>query len=218
MGPDLRSRIEAVASSSGAPLEDSVCAQLVTWLDLLVTWNAKLDLTAARSHDELVDLMLADAFALSSRIPKMQRVIDVGTGAGAPGLPLALLRPDLPVTLIEPLAKRTSFLRTFLAKVQRTDVVLRRAKGEDARADAKLTPWDVALSRATLAPPAWLALGMDLVGPRGSVWVLLAQGEAPMVAGTRVIEDFTYAWPLTTQTRRALRYQREVLAPSPTAE
>jgi 16S rRNA (guanine527-N7)-methyltransferase len=214
MGPDLRSRVEAVAASvtgvgaGGVVLEDSVTTQLVTWLDLLLTWNKKLDLTAARSHDELADLMLADAFALSSRIPEKQRVVDVGTGAGAPGLPLALLRPDLSVTLIEPLAKRTSFIRTFLGTVHRTDIVLRRAKGEDALEEAKTTPWDHALSRATLAPPAWLALGMDLVGPHGSVWVLLAQGDAPTLPATRLAEDFTYAWPLTSQTRRALRYEK----------
>jgi 16S rRNA (guanine527-N7)-methyltransferase len=208
MGPDLLSRVESVATSLGVTLEGSVSAQLVTWLELLGTWNAKLDLTAARSHDELGDLMLADAFALSLRIPEKRRVVDVGTGAGAPGLPLALLRPDLSVTLIEPLAKRTSFLRTLLGTVHRTDIVLRRAKGEDARAEAKATPWDIALSRATLAPPVWLSLGMDLVGPRGSVWVLVAQGDPPSLEGTRLAEDFTYAWPLTTQTRRALRYER----------
>ncbi len=202
------SGVGGVGGAGGVTLEASVTTQLVTWLDLLLTWNKKLDLTAARSHDELADLMLADAFALSAHIPENQRVVDVGTGAGAPGLPLALLRPDLSVTLIEPLAKRTSFIRTFLGTVHRSDIVLHRAKGEDARVEAKTNPWDHALSRATLTPPAWLALGMDLVGPQGSVWVLLAQGDAPSLEATRVAEDFTYAWPLTAQTRRALRYER----------
>ena len=76
------------------------------WLDLLAEWNARMDLTAARTEDERIDLMLADALALAPRIAEGARVVDVGTGAGAPGLALALLRPDLETTLVEPLTKR----------------------------------------------------------------------------------------------------------------
>src|SRR5437870_4377425 len=89
---------------------DAILA-LRRWLDLLVTWNARIDLTAARSEAELVDLMVADAVVLAARVPSQARVVDVGSGAGGPGLALAVLRSDLAVTLVEPLAKRVSFLR-----------------------------------------------------------------------------------------------------------
>src|SRR5207244_4408464 len=107
---------------------------------------------AARGGDELVDLMLADALVLATRLAPGARVVDVGTGAGAPGLAIALARPDLVVTLCEPLAKRVSFLRTVLGTVGRTDVTLVAKRGEELAADA----WDVAMARATLAPPSWL--------------------------------------------------------------
>ncbi len=140
---------------------------IASWLALVRSWNARIDLTAARSDDELVDLMVADAAELAPRLPRLAggaRVVDVGTGAGAPGLALAALRPDLRVTLVEPLQKRVAFLRTVVGSVfpasARPEVV--RGRGEDLVGKA---PFAVAVSRATLAPPAWLALA-----PAGDVW------------------------------------------------
>ncbi len=147
-----------------------------TWLDRLQEWNARIDLTAARSDEELVDLMLADALVLSARIPAGARLVDVGTGAGAPGLALAILRDDLCVTLVEPVGKRVSFLRTVLGAVGRADVVVERRRGEVL---AGSRSWDIATSRATLAPATWLELGTKLVAPGGRVWVLLASGAPP---------------------------------------
>jgi 16S rRNA G527 N7-methylase RsmG len=71
------------------------------WRDLLREWNQRMDLTAARGDDELFDLMLADALALAPRVAVNRRVVDVGCGAGAPGLALALLRPDLAVRTLK---------------------------------------------------------------------------------------------------------------------
>jgi 16S rRNA (guanine527-N7)-methyltransferase len=183
-------------------LADDVVRALATWLDVLVTWNARMDLTAARSEDELVDLMIVDAVVMATRVPHEARVVDVGSGAGAPGLALALLRPDLAVTLVEPLTKRISFLRTALAATGRHDVELVRSKGEDCVGRC----WDVAVARATLAPPAWLPLGAQLVASGGSVWVLLAKEPAPNAANAVVVENVTYAWPRGGAQRRAVRY------------
>jgi 16S rRNA (guanine527-N7)-methyltransferase len=175
-----------------------------TWLDLLREWNQRMDLTAARGDDELFDLMLADALALAPRVPQKARVVDVGCGAGAPGLALALVRPDLAVTLVEPLTKRVAFLRTVLGTVGRTDILLVKEKGE-ATASRSPDCWDIAISRATLAPAQWIPLGLQLAP---IAWALLAREEAPIVPTARPTEDFTYGWPLTHATRRAVAYER----------
>lgn len=198
---------EARLATLGVP--SAAVPGLLTWLDLLRQWNARIDLTAARNDDELIDLMVADAAVLARRepsllLPKGAQVVDVGTGAGAPGLALALLRPDLRVTLVEPLAKRTSFLRTVLGTLGRTDIVLARERVEHTAARSP-GGWDVALSRATLAAPTWIPLGLELAP---SAWALLAREEPPSVEGTRIDEDVTYAWPLTGASRRAVRYVR----------
>ena len=183
-----------------AALDSASRASLATWIELLCAWNARIDLTAARSGGELVDLMLADALVLAPRMAKGARVVDVGSGAGAPGLALALARPDLAVTLCEPLVKRASFLRTVVGTVGRADIVLERGRGEDLRGS-----WDVAISRATLAPPLWLALGATLAP---ATWVLLAKDEPPTIDGVSADDDVTYEWPETHAARRAIRYSR----------
>lgn len=203
MAAKLAPRIVQAASTLGSSLDARAVSHVERWLERLAEWNARIDLTAARSPEELVDLMLADALVLAPRIPADARVVDVGTGAGAPGLALALLRPDLRVTLVEPLGKRAAFLRTVLGETGRVDVAIERCRGD---AVAGCRAWDVALSRATLAPPAWLALGVTLAAPGGSVWVLLAKEAAPEHARAARQEDIAYAWPLTGAPRRAVRY------------
>lgn len=172
------------------------------WLDLLGQWNARIDLTAARGPDELHDLMIADAAVLAARIPEGARVVDVGSGAGAPGLALAILRPDLKITLVEPLKKRVAFLRTVIGSLDRRDVELVGERVESVGA-ARGVSWDVAISRATLAPAEWISVGLSLAP---SVWVLLAKDEPPVTAAARAVEEHAYAWPLTNASRRAVRY------------
>jgi 16S rRNA (guanine527-N7)-methyltransferase len=196
-------RIERASAALGAKLDERARGAIATWLERLKQWNARIDLTAARTDDELVDLMLADALVLAPRLPAGARVVDVGTGAGAPGLALALLRPDLRVTLVEPLGKRAAFLRTVLGEVERGEVVIERARGQ---ALAGRRAWDVAVSRATLGPGAWLNLAVTLAGPGGSAWVLLAKDAPPEHSRAALADDLAYAWPLTAASRRAVRY------------
>src|SRR5580658_2169958 len=204
MAAKLMPLVDRAATSLGCDLSPAVRGRDETWLDRLLEWNARVDLTAARSDEELVDLMLADAFVLSARIPPGARLVDVGTGAGAPGLALALLRDDLRVTLVEPLGKRVSFLRTVLGAVGRADVVVERGRAEGLIGRRS---WDVATSRATLAPAKWLDLGTTLVASGGHVWVLLAGGAPPVNPRAEMDADVSYGWPLTRADRRAASYR-----------
>lgn len=179
---------------------------LVRFLDELATWNAKLDLTAAKSPEEFCDLMLADACALAEALPERATVVDVGTGAGGPAVTLAILRPDLSFTLVEPLAKRTAFLRTALAAVSRSDVVVVRGRGEELT--SRESKWDVAMSRATLAPPDWLALGTELVRPAGMVAVLLAKEEAPVGERAELAQTMHYTLVSSGASRTLALYRR----------
>jgi 16S rRNA (guanine527-N7)-methyltransferase len=197
--------IQRAAVASTGALPESTVDALSTWMERIERWNTRMDLTAARSREELVDLMLVDALILGARIPRDVRLVDVGTGAGAPGLALAVLRPDLHVTLVEPLGKRASFLSTEAGVLGRRDVTIERARGEAMIARA---PWDVAVSRATLSPDEWLELGIRLVGTDGCVWVLLGKGDVPVHAGWRVAEELAYRWPLTGALRRGLGFRR----------
>jgi 16S rRNA (guanine(527)-N(7))-methyltransferase RsmG len=127
------------------------------------------------SLEDLAAEHLPDSFVLASRLTPQEvgtdtaRVIDVGSGGGLPALPLAILCPHLRIQLVEPIAKKAAFLRTAIRELklgERMTVLGKRAE--------TLVPadFDVAISRATLPPPAWMSLGAQLVRPGGRVFVL----------------------------------------------
>jgi 16S rRNA (guanine527-N7)-methyltransferase len=205
-----RDRISAVAERLGASLAEATIARIAVWFDLLAAWNAKIDLTAARNPDELADLMLADALVIARHEPKGATVVDIGSGAGGPGLGIYLVRPDLHVTLVEPLQKRVAFLRTAAAQAggdpfARGSLTVLRARGEVVAARA--SRFGSAVSRATFAPDTWLELAARLVAPGGGAWVLLAREPPPAPPGWEISVDESYEWPLTRAKRRALRYK-----------
>lgn len=205
----LGDRVARAAATLGSKAEPRLLDRVTTWCTRVKETNARIDLTAARDDDELVDLLVADAIVLAARLPAGARVVDVGSGAGAPGLPIALLREDLEVTLVEPLDKRVSFLRSVIgglgpAPGARVPRVV-RGRGEVlAPQGGGPAPFDVATSRATLPPAEWLALGERLAA--ADVWVLVARATAEVDAiEARAAESVDYVWPLTGVRRRALR-------------
>lgn len=175
-------------------------------LDRVVTWNARMDLTAARDESELVDLFLADALVLAAAGAQRDaegaaRWVDVGSGAGAPGLSLALLRPGPAMTLVEPRQRRVAFLRSAAGSSGETAgvrVIEGRSDGVPAGEH------DIAISRATFSPEQWLAEGARLA--RCEVWVLLARAEAPALAGWQPTRQIDYVWPLTGVAHRAVAF------------
>jgi len=173
--------------------------RLLAYCELAVAWNQRVDLTAARDADELVDLLLADALAITAARPGSadQHWFDVGSGVGAPGIPLSLLSP-VKMTLIEPRTKRVAFLRTAVGSLGRPDIAVSRARS-DAFANQSC---EVAVSRATLPPPEWLAEGVRLATE--CVWLLLAKASVPELGGRAILADVSYRWPLTGMERRAV--------------
>lgn len=198
--PDLHEKLVLCADRFGHTLTERNLGHLIGWIELLVAWNQRIDLTAARSADELVDLAVADALVAIGTIPIGARVVDVGTGAGAPGLAVALIRPDVDTTLVESSAKRIAFLRTVTGSLG-VCVKLVRDRAERI---VGMSRWDFAISRATFEPSAWLRLGLSLVEPAdGRVLVLLAREEPPAMDGALNLQRIDYTWPLT-QARRTL--------------
>ncbi|MDD9936045.1 MAG: class I SAM-dependent methyltransferase, partial [Myxococcales bacterium] len=111
--------VERVAQLAPTPPGSHVRELLGRYLEQVATWNRKLDLTAAKGPEAQVEVMLADAMVLSDPqlCPASARVLDVGTGAGAPIVPLLILRDDLSAVCLEPLHKRAAFLRTASARL-----------------------------------------------------------------------------------------------------
>ncbi len=175
--------VRAQAEAGKFPCDEAVISPLSAYAELLLRWNARINLTAARSIESLVGEHFPDAFALARKLDQPARVVDVGSGGGLPAIPLALLRGHLTVELVEPIAKKAAFLRTAIRELAIGDrVSVRVARGEAlARAVAadRSLAFDVAISRATLAPPKWLALGARLVRPGGRLFALTIADALP---------------------------------------
>jgi 16S rRNA (guanine527-N7)-methyltransferase len=188
----LRRALAQLSAAWKVPCDPSQAEQLARYVALLLLWTARINLTAADSPLQLATDHLPDSFALASRLADPAAVIDVGSGGGLPAIPLAVLRPALRVQLVEPIAKKVAFLRTAvreLALGQRMSIDARRAEGI---ADEKPGSFDVAISRATLTPPAWIALGSRLVRPGGRVFALL--GSATPLADATLEARFRQAY------------------------
>jgi 16S rRNA (guanine527-N7)-methyltransferase len=89
----------------------SLLAQLSTYLDLLLKWNARTNLTAIRSPQEIVTRHFGESLFAAQHLGEPKTLLDFGSGAGFPGVPIALLRPEIHVTLAESQNKKASFLR-----------------------------------------------------------------------------------------------------------
>lgn len=190
LGPGWYPLVEDLLRSLGRTLPSAVLPPLSRFLDEVVRWNAQVDLTAAKTPGELVDLMLADAIMLVDWAERWGGVWgDVGSGAGAPGLPLAILAPQLSMTLVEPKVKRVAFLRSVLGAVARPDVQVIRSRSQELPGKS----WSVAISRATLPPPDWLREGARLA--TDAVGVLVARAELPRCSGWCLDAERDYAWP-----------------------
>jgi 16S rRNA (guanine527-N7)-methyltransferase len=88
-----------------------VCGQLSTYLDLLTKWNARTNLTAIRDPEEIVRRHFGESLFAATHLGECATLLDFGSGAGFPGVPIQLLRPDLQVTLAESQGKKAAFLR-----------------------------------------------------------------------------------------------------------
>ena len=136
------------------PFEPEFPGKLEIYLRMLQEWNNRMDLTAVQEEGEMLDRHFIDSLTVlrTDLIPINSCMIDVGTGAGFPGLVLALARPDIRVTLMDAQQKRLGFLQAVCGETGCTNAVTAHARAEDgAREKNHREQYDIAAARA-LAP------------------------------------------------------------------
>jgi 16S rRNA (guanine527-N7)-methyltransferase len=155
--------------------------QAVAYVDLLATAGVERGLIGPRERPRLWSRHVLNSAAVASALPAtdgLLRVVDVGSGAGLPGIPLVLARPDLSMTLLEPLARRVLFLDEVVA-VLGLSVEVVRGRAEEV-ADPQ---WDVAIARAVAPLERLVALASRLVRPGGMLLAVKGRTAAAEVAG-----------------------------------
>lgn len=176
-------RLDALAAHLGGALDPDVRAACARFAALAGDWARRTDLVGARDATDLAEQLFGDALVVAREelVPPGARVVDVGTGAGTPGIGLSLLRPDLDVLLVEPRRKRVAFLRTAIGTLGLRE----RVRVLEARVGpgTDLGALDVAVSRATFPPERWLPLALELA-PRALVLTAAPPGLPGVVSAT----------------------------------
>lgn len=131
-------------------LDDLAVDRLCTYNELLIEWNEKINLTALTAPEDVALKHFTDSLMLLrySTIEKDAYVIDVGTGAGFPGLVLKIARPDIRLTLLDSLQKRLTFLDTVCRALDIEDVELIHSRAEDCSRTELRDSFDIVVSRA----------------------------------------------------------------------
>ncbi|MDO9458208.1 16S rRNA (guanine(527)-N(7))-methyltransferase RsmG [Nocardioides sp.] len=143
------------------------------YADLLATQGVIRGLIGPREAPRLWSRHLLNSAVLEEQVPQGASVADVGSGAGLPGVALAIARPDVTVTLIEPLLRRATFLEETVRELGLCGVSVVRARGEDLHRAEELRPgFDVVTSRAVASFAQLLTWCMPLVAPTGAMVAL----------------------------------------------
>lgn len=143
--------IKSAAASIGVELSDLQVDQFVKYYKILIEWNSFMNLTGITEYEEVVLKHFVDSLALckSINVTKISSLIDIGTGAGFPGIPLKIAYPHLKVTLLDSLKKRIKFLNEVVMQLGLEEVETIHGRAEDfAKPSMKRESYDVCVSRA----------------------------------------------------------------------
>jgi 16S rRNA (guanine527-N7)-methyltransferase len=150
----------------GIALPDAAQRKLLAFRDLLLKWNKTYNLTALRDPEQVISHHLLDSLSILPYVGSGP-LLDVGSGGGLPGIPLAIARPDLPVGMVDTVQKKATFLQQALIELDLKNVAVHHARVEEmqgqyaqisSRAFAEISLF-VALTRHLLAPGGrWLAM------------------------------------------------------------
>ena len=151
------------SAALGLALADTQVATLECYLDLLEKWNRVYNLTAIRERSRMVTHHLLDSLAVLPHV-RGPRVLDVGSGAGLPGIPLAVAGPALHVTLLESNHKKSAFLTQAVAELQLANVQVVMERVESWQPEAR---FDTIVSRAFAELGEFASLAGRLLAPQG---------------------------------------------------
>jgi 16S rRNA (guanine527-N7)-methyltransferase len=198
--PGLDEGLDALrrADPTGAVLPDGAAGRLAAYLALLAKWNRTYNLTAIREPARMVTHHLLDALAVLPHLPARAglRVLDVGSGAGIPGIPLAIARPAWQVVMLDGNHKKGAFVRQAAIELALANAEAVVSRVEDY---APAAPFDVVISRAFADLATFAASSARHLAPQGQLFAMKGvhpdEEIAGLPAGIRVVAAHALAVP-----------------------
>ena len=164
----MRERIFDKLTEAGLVIDAEQAGKLGSYLELMLRWNAVHNLTSVTDPDEMIDRHLVESLACAPYL-RGNRIADVGSGAGLPGIPLAIVKPEIEFTLIESRGKRARFLEHVRGALELENVVVENARAEDLLPEQ---PFATVLARAVAAPSELIELTQQLRAEAGILLIL----------------------------------------------
>jgi 16S rRNA (guanine527-N7)-methyltransferase len=180
-------RLNEILEQSGMqPLDTETVAKFGIYLSLILRWNSRLNLTSLRTEDAIIIKHLAESIACARAIPEgVKTLLDFGSGAGLPGIPIALCRPEIAVTLAESQGKKAAFLREAV----RTLTI--SAKVHSGRAEDLHSAFDCVVLRAVDRMPRAVSAAAKLIIPGGWLGLMTTNGD---LAGLQSAAGPEFSW------------------------
>ena len=170
-------------------LSPTEAGKLASLLQSLAHWNRRINLTAIRDIDDMVTCHVLDSLAARKYL-QGPRVLDVGTGGGFPGLPLAIVEPDLQFVLLDSSGKKVSFVRQMIAELGLDNAEAIKARAEDYAPEQR---FDTVIARALATVPRLVELTSHLVGEDGQLLAMKGKYPAEELEATNSLPEWDYS-------------------------
>ncbi len=147
---------------------DQIEFQTNSYLDLLVKWNQKINLTSEKSNEDILKRHIFDSLQYARVVPPDSRIMDIGSGAGFPGIPLKIVYPQLVAILVESQRKRCSFLEAVVRELNLKNIKIINERAEKLSPDP-MGKIDIVLFRAVSDINSCLDLGVRFLAEKGKI-------------------------------------------------
>jgi len=184
----LQAGLYELSNKTGTAIDDWHVTGQMNYLRLLVQWNSVFNLTAVRDPHEMVTRHILDSLVIRDYLVGLKGYfLDLGTGPGLPGIPLALSMPELNLTLLDSNAKKTRFLRQAISTLGLRQVRVVRARAETYAPEFKFS---VILTRAYAPMPELMIDAARLLAPNGRIFAMKGRFDPSI---ERIDQDWTYS-------------------------
>jgi 16S rRNA (guanine527-N7)-methyltransferase len=174
--------------------------KLLIYIDLLIKWNKTYNLTSLTTKEDIITTHLLDCLSIVNKIDG-QRILDVGSGAGLPGLMIALARPTSNLCLIDKVAKKTFFMKQVALELELNNVEVIHGRVEDLRVK---NPFDTIVSRAFSEVEKFFSLTQHLISKQGT-WLIM-KSKKIMTEDLKKLDKAFEVEPITVPYLEAERY------------
>jgi 16S rRNA (guanine527-N7)-methyltransferase len=218
---NYRDKLTAIAEKMNIEINENDLNSLIFYMDFILKKNETINLTAIRNRDDFIIKHIADSMTLSDIIKKNSKVIDIGTGAGIPGIPLKLIRDDLEMTLLDSKEKKIKILEEVIEKMKLNNIYAKSVRVEDfGRGDGR-SEYDCAIARSVAILPVIAEYAIPLLRPGGIFIAMKAvdsedTGKAEKaldILGAKIIEERHVKLPFSDIERKIIIIEKHKETP-----